>query len=332
MEKSLITRRTLIASTAALTLDGLALAQSAANVSNWPNRPIKIVVPGPAGVGGDIFARMLAAPLQDVLKQSVVIENKAGANGIIGNDAVAKATPDGYTFLFSPSSSIAINPILQPKMPYDTAKDLAPVAQIGSSGFLLVANPSTGFKNLGDVVNYAKANPGKLSYASWGNGSSGHLAMESIKSHYKIFMPHIPYKGVLPALTDLLANNISVGFVDIASPVPHVKAGRLTALGCTGSSRGPALPDLPTLTEQGFKFDTDGWYGVFAPTGTPQVIVNRINQEINRILTTDEFIQKFASNNMPRPPIKSAEQFAATVRKDVETWQNLAKVAQLKID
>lgn len=328
MNTSSISRRTVLASSALLALN----SQAQTDTGSWPNRAIKIVVPGPAGVGGDIFARMLATPLQDIFKQPVVIENKAGANGIIGNDAVAKAPPDGYTFLFSPSSSIAINPILQPKMPYDTVKDLAPVAQIGLSGFLLVAHPSTGFKNLADMVNYAKANPGKLNYATWGNGSSGQIAMESIKAHYKLFMPHIPYKGVLPALTDLLANNISVGFLDIASPVPHVRAGRLVALGCTGSSRGPALPELPTLSEQGFKFDTDGWYGVFAPAGTPEAVIRRMNQEINRILVTDEFIQKFTSNNMPRPPIKTAEQFASTVKKDVEVWQALAKTAKLQID
>lgn len=332
MKNDHITRRSLLASSALLALEGQTFAQALGSTTVWPSRPIKIVVPGPAGVGGDIFARMLAGPLQDVFKQPVVIENKAGANGIIGNDAVAKAAPDGHTFLFTPSSSIAINPILQPKMPYDTVKDLTPVAQIGLSGFLLVANPSTGFKNFEDMVKYAKANPGKLSYATWGNGSSGHLAMESIKANHKIFMPHIPYKGVLPALTDLLANNITVGFLDIASPVPHIKAGRLLALGCTGSSRGPALPELPTLTEQGFKFDTDGWYGVFAPAGTPQAVINRMNQEINRLLATDEVIQKFATNNMPKPPIKTAEQFAATVKKDVETWQALAKVARLTID
>lgn len=332
MKSPHITRRSLLASSVLLALESHVLAQPVPSTFNWPTRPIKIVVPGPAGVGGDIFARMLAGPLQETLKQSVVIENKAGANGIIGNDAVAKALPDGHTFLFTPSSSIAINPILQPKMPYDTVKDLTPVAQIGLSGFLLVAHPSSGFKNLEDMVKFARANPGKLSYATWGNGSSGHLAMESIKAHHKIFMPHIPYKGVLPALTDLLANNISVGFVDIASPVPHIRAGRLTALGCTGSSRGPALPDLPTLSEQGFKFDTDGWYGVFAPAGTPVTVINRMNQEINRLLATEDVIQKFANNNMPRPPIKTAEQFAATVKKDVDTWQSLAKLARLTID
>lgn len=301
-------------------------------VNNWPLRPIKVIVAGPAGSGGDIFARMITVHLQEALKQPVIVDNKVGANGIIGNDAVAKSAPDGYTFLFTPSSSIAINPILQSKMPYDTAKDLLPVAQVGLSGFLLMANPASGFKNLADMVKYAKENPGKLSYGTWGNGSSGHLAMEGIKSHYKIFMPHIPYRGTSAAMTDLLANNISVAFLDIASPIPHVKSGRLVPLAVTGSSRGPALPDLQRLTEQGFKFDSDGWYGFFAPAGTPVDIVRRMNEEINKILSTEEMKQNFISKNMPPPPIKTAEQFAATVMSDVAIWQGLAKSIKLQVD
>ena len=301
-------------------------------VNNWPLRPIKVIVAGPAGSGGDIFARMITVHLQEALKQPVIVDNKVGANGIIGNDAVAKSAPDGYTFLFTPSSSIAINPILQSKMPYDTAKDLLPVAQVGLSGFLLMANPASGFKNLADMVKFAKENPGKLSYGTWGNGSSGHLAMEGIKAHYKIFMPHIPYRGTSAAMTDLLANNISVAFLDIASPIPHVKSGRLVPLAVTGSSRGPALPDLQRLTEQGFKFDSDGWYGFFAPAGTPVDIVRRMNEEINKILSTEEMKQNFISKNMPPPPIKTAEQFAATVMSDVAIWQGLAKSIKLQVD
>lgn len=308
-------------------------AQAQTNkVNNWPLRPIKVIVAGPAGSGGDIFARMITTQLQEALKQPVIVDNKGGANGIIGNDSVAKSAPDGYTFLFTPSSSIAINPILQSKMPYDTAKDLLPVAQVGLSGFLLLANPASGFKNLADMVKYAKENPGKLSYGTWGNGSSGHLAMEGIKSHYKIFMPHIPYRGTSAAMTDLMANNISVAFLDIASPIPHVKSGRLVPLAVTGSSRGPALPDLQRLTEQGFKFDSDGWYGFFAPAGTPVDIVRRMNEEINKILSTEEMKQNFIAKNMPPPPIKTAEQFAATVMSDVAIWQSLAKSIKLQVD
>ena len=305
---------------------------AAQGTGDWPNKPIKLVVAGPAGAGMDIFARLLAGPLQVALKQPIVVDNKAGANSIIGNDAVAKSPPDGYTFLFTPSSAIAINPIVQPKMPYDTQKDLLPVAQIGAAGILLMTNPTTGFKNLADLVKYVKANPGKLSYGTWGNGSSGHLAMEGIKAHYGLDMPHVPYKGTAALVNDLLADNIKVAFTDIASPVPHIRAGKLVAMGATGSGRGPALPELPTVSEQGYKFDADGWYGIFAPAGTPLPIVKRMNEELNKILATDEIKQKFQQQNMMLPPAKSAEQFAATVKSDIELWQTLARTIKLKIE
>lgn len=307
-------------------------AAFAARASNWPNRPIKLVVPGQAGSGMDIFARMLQVPLQTALKQPIVIDNKAGANSLIGNDAVAKAAPDGYTFLFTPSSSIVLNPIVQRKMPYDTLKDLLPVAQVGQSGILLIAHPSTGFKSLQDVVRHAKANPGTLAYGSWGSGSSGHLAMEGIKEHFGIDMPHVPYKGTAALLNDLLGNNISVAFTDIASPVPHVRSGKLTALAATGSRRCPALPNLPTVSEQGYPFNADGWYGVFAPARTPADIVQRMNTEINKVLASEDTVQRFLELNMPTPPLKTAAQFASTVASDLSTWQNMAKGVNLKLD
>ncbi|MET1115958.1 MAG: tripartite tricarboxylate transporter substrate binding protein [Comamonas sp.] len=326
MIRTPITRRTLLAGSAAFVF------HAHAATANWPSRPIRLVVPGPAGSGMDIFGRLIAQQLQEALRQTVVVDNKPGANSLIGTDNVAKAPADGYTLLLSPSSAIAINPIIQAKMPYDTEKDLLPVAQVGSAGILLVAHPSTGFKNLADLVRHAKAQPGKLVYGSWGSGSTGHLAMEGIKAHYGLAMEHVPFKGVAQLVTDMLGNNIPVGFTDIASPVPHIRAGKLVALGCTGSARGPALPEVPTLYEQGFRFDMNGWYGVFAPAGTPPEVVQRLNQEINRILATDEVIQKFALQNMAKPPIKSVEQFATTVKQDVAIWQNLAKVAKLRVD
>ena len=322
-----LARRTFLGSA----LASVALA-AGAQPGDWPSKPIKLIVAGPAGAGMDIYARLLAAPLQAALKQAIVVDNKAGANSIIGNDAVAKAAPDGYTFLFTPSSAIAINPVIQPKMPYDTLKDLLPVAQIGAGGILLMTNPGSGFKSLADMVKYAKANPGKLTYGSWGNGSTGHLAMEGIKAHYGLDMPHVPYKGTAAVVNDLLADNIKVAFTDIASPIPHIRAGKLVAIGATGSGRGPALPEVPTVTEQGYKFDADGWYGVFAPAGTPAAIVKRMNEEINKILATDEMKAKFHQQNMLTPPIKTADQFAATVKADVELWQALAKKVQLKVE
>lgn len=296
----------------------------------WPERPIHLIVAGSAGAGGDIFARLIAEPLARVLKQPVVVDPKAGANGLIACDAVAKAPGDGYTLLFAPSSAILLNPVIHAKMPYDTEKDLVPVTQVGAAGILLVANPSTGFKNLADMVAYAKANPGKLAYASWGTGSSGHLAMEGIKAHYGLDMPHAPYKTLMGEVADLMSNNISVGFTDIQSPLPHMRSGRLVALGQTGSQRWPATQDLPTLAEQGYKFEADGWYGVFAPAGTPQAIVDRLNQEINRLQQTDAVRQRIEGQNMVVPPARNARQFAESIRKDAAIWQGLAKTTNLK--
>jgi tripartite-type tricarboxylate transporter receptor subunit TctC len=295
----------------------------------WPSRPIRLVVAGSAGAGGDIFARLIADPLGKTLKQPVVVDAKPGANGLIACDTVAKAPGDGYTLLFAPSSSILINPVIHPKLPYNAEKDLVPVTQVGAAGILLMANPSTGFKNLADMVAYAKSHPGKLAYGSWGTGSSGHLAMEGIKAHYGLDMPHVPYKTIVTEVTDLIANNLSVGFTDIASPIPHLRNGRLVALGQTGSQRWPATRDVPTLAEQGYKFEADGWYGVFAPAGTPTAIIDRLNEEINRLQKTDEVRQKIEGQNMIVPPSRSAQQFAAAVKKDAAIWQGLAKVTDL---
>jgi tripartite-type tricarboxylate transporter receptor subunit TctC len=301
-----------------------------AQTENWPSRPIRLVLAGSAGAGGDTFARLIAEPLSKVLKQTVVVDPKPGANGVIACETVAKAAADGYTLLFAPSSAILINPVIHPKLPYDAEKALTPIAQVGAAGILLVANPSLGLKNLADMVAYAKAHPGKLAYGSWGTGSSGHLAMEGIKAHYNLDMPHVPYKTLVNEVTDLIANNIGVGFTDIQSPIQHMRSGRLVGLGQTGSQRWPATQDLPTLSEQGYKFEADGWYGVFAPAGTPVEIIDRLNAEINRLQKTDEVRQKIEEQNMIVPASRSAEQFKASIKKDAAIWQGLAKTTDLK--
>ncbi|WP_028602860.1 Bug family tripartite tricarboxylate transporter substrate binding protein [Ottowia thiooxydans] len=322
-----LTRRRALLASAACMAAPAAFAQA-----NWPNRPIKMIVPGPPGGAMDNLLRIIQLPLQEALKQSMVMDFKPGANSIIGMDAVAKAQPDGYTFLITPSSAVAINPIILEKMPFDAQKDLAPVAQFGTGGILLVANPAANFKNLQDMVKYAQANPGKLSYGSWGNGSTGHLVMEGIKKQFGVSISHIPYKTTAQEITDLIAGTLPVGFTDIASPLPHIKAGKLTALGVSGSIRAPALPNLPTLSEQGFKFESDGWFGIFAPAGTPAEIVNRMNEEIGKILAREDIKQKFAAQNMTLPAYKTAAQFAATVKSDSSAWQQMAKGANLKMD
>jgi tripartite-type tricarboxylate transporter receptor subunit TctC len=326
MNNTLIKRRTLLMGSFLLG----AGVNASANTGNWPARPIRIVVAGSAGAGGDTFARLIATPLQQVLKQPVVVDPKPGANGLIACDTVAKAAGDGYTLLFAASSAILINPVMVAKMPYNPEKDLIPITQVGAAGILLVANPSTGFKNLADMVAYAKANPGKLAYGSWGTGSSGHLVMEGIKARYGLDMTHVPYKTLVSEVTDLIANNISVGFTDIQSPIPHMRNGRLVGLGQTGSQRWPATQDLPTLSEQGYKFEADGWYGLFAPAGTPTEIIDRLNDEINRLQASDEVRQKIEGQNMIVPASRSAKQFAASIKKDAAIWQGLANTTDLK--
>ena len=280
----------------------------------------------------DVLLRVLQTPLQDALKQSIVIDYKPGANSIIGLDAVAKAAPDGYNWVIAPSSAIAINPVIQSNLPFNVQKDLAPVAQLGAGGILLMTHPNSGFKSLQDVVAHARAHPGKLAYASWGSGSTGHLAMEGIKAYFGLDMPHVPYKTTAQEITDLLANNISLAFTDVVSPIPHVRSGKLVALAATGSGRPPALPEVPTVAEQGFKFDADGWFGVFTAAGTPPDVVSRMNQALGKILAQDDVKARFVQLNMALPPFKSPAQFAATVQADTALWQDLAKKAKLKID
>ncbi len=314
---------------------GAALAQASASPvapSAWPERPIRFLVAGPAGGGMDAFARLIATQVQASLKQTVIVENRPGANGLLGNDAVAKAPQDGYTYLYTASSSIAINPLVVAKMPYDTEKDLMPVVQLGAGGILLMSNPASGFKSMQDMVQYARANPGKLAYGTWGNGSTGHLVMEGIKAHFGLEMTHIPYKSTAAEVMDLLSDNLRVAFTDIASPLPHIRNGKLVALGATGSARGPALPDLPTLAEQGYQFNADGWFGVFAPGGTPKAIATRMNEEINKALNTPDMRQRFAAQNMLVPQANTIDQFAATVKSDIQRWQSLAKAIKLKAD
>jgi len=328
MYSNRITRRAALACATALCAMG-----AAAQSSDWPaKQPIRFIVPGPAGGAMDVLLRVLQTPLQDALKQNIVIDYKPGANSIIGLDTVAKAAPDGYTWVIAPSSAIAINPVIQPNLPFNVQKDLAPVAQLGAGGILLMTHPNSGFKNLQDMVAHARANPGKLAYASWGSGSTGHLAMEGIKAHYGLDMPHVPYKTTAQEITDLLGNNIAIAFTDVVSPIAHVRSGKLVALAATGSGRPPALPEVPTVSEQGFKFDADGWFGVFTAAGTPPAVVSRMNQELAKILAQDDVKARFVQLNMALPPFKSPAQFAATVQADTALWQDLAKKAKLKID
>ncbi len=257
-----------------------------ASAQAWPSKPIRIVVNFPPGGAADVIARAVAPGLGEALGQQVVIENRPGAGGNIGADAVAKSPADGYTLLMSSGGTVSINPHIYPKMSYDPVKDLQPVAAAARVLVFLVVRPELPMKTVGEFVSYARSNPGKLSFGSPGNGSSPHLAAEMFKRDTKTFMVHIPYRGAAPALTDLLGGQLDFMF-DPGIGLQHVRSGKLRLLGIGSPKRSALFPEVPTLDEAGLKgFDADSWFGFYAPAGVPQDVIARLNREINRILQT----------------------------------------------
>ena len=264
---------------AALAAPLVAIAQA------WPVKPVKIVVNFPPGGAADQIARAVAQPLQEALGQPVVVENKGGAGGNLGGDAVAKSPPDGYTLLMSSGGMVSVNPHIYPKMSFDPEKDLVPVAAAARIVVFLVTQPAFAAKDAKEFLAYLKSHPGKVSFGSPGNGSSPHLAAEMMKSQAGVFAIHVPYRGAAPALTDLLAGQIDFLF-DPGVAIPHIKAGKLKLLAVGSPKRSPLFPDVPTLDEVGLKgFDADTVFGFYAPAGTPPTVIARLNQEINRILS-----------------------------------------------
>ncbi len=263
----------------------LTLPMAGAFAQAWPNKPVKIIVNFPPGGAADQMARVVGQPLQEALGQPVVIENRGGAGGNLGGDAVAKATPDGYTLLMSSGGMVSVNPFIYPKMSFDPAKDLVPVAAAARVLLFLVTKPEFPAKDAKEFLAYLKANPGKLSFGSPGNGSSPHLAAEMMKSQAGVYAIHVPYRGAAPALNDLLAGQVDFLF-DPGVAIPHIKAGKLKLLAVGSPNRSPLFPDVPTLDELGLKgFDADTLFGFYAPAGTPSDVIARLNREINRTLT-----------------------------------------------
>jgi len=263
----------------------LTLPIAGAFAQSWPNKPVKIIVNFPPGGAADQIARVVGQPLQDALGQPVVIENRSGSGGNLGGDAVAKAAPDGYTLLMSSGGMVSVNPFIYPKMSFDPAKDLVPVAAAARVLVFLVTKPEFPAKDAKEFLAYLKANPGKSSFGSPGNGSSPHLAAEMMKSQAGVYAIHVPYRGAAPALNDLLAGQVDFLF-DPGVAIPHIKAGKLRLLAVGSAKRSPLFPDVPTLDELGLKgFDADTLFGFYAPAGTPPDVIARLNREINRILT-----------------------------------------------
>ena len=318
-----------------LSLWGPGQAQTTApNLGGWPSRPVKLIVTSGAGSATDIVARVIGDALSKIYGQPFVIDNKAGANGLIGTDAVAKAAPDGYTLLFTYAAAHVVNPSMIEKMPYDAEKSFAPIAQIGAGGNLLVVPPSTPVKDLKEFLAYVKSKPkDSLTYGSWGNGSGGHLSMEALKQQTGLGIRHIPYKSSAASTADVLGGQIDMAFAAAVLAIPMVNGGKLKALAVSGNYRVPQLPEVKTMTEQGVKFDLDAWYAMLAPAGTPPVIVSSINQEIMKMITTPEIAAKWrATLGFSELPVKTPEQFAETIRNDIKGWGAIVKAGNIKAD
>ena len=319
-------RRLFIAAAAALCVMP-AMADTA-----YPSKPITIVLGNSAGSGGDLLCRVLATGLSAALKQTVIVDNRVGANSTIASMAVVGAKPDGYTLLFGNASSTVINQAVQKSHRFDSRTDLVAIAQVGAGGVALVATPDFPANDMKEFITVAKAQPGKYNYATWGIGSQGHLVMEGLEQQSGIRMNHVPYKSISAITQDMQGGMVNIGFMDVASAMPLVKQGRLKVLGITGSLRSPGLPAAPLMSEQGIDFRTDGWYGVFAPKGTPAPVVALLNQEVNRLLASPELRERLLQLNIGNPPVKSPEEFAKTIRDDLKVWEQIAQRADIRLD
>ena len=329
---NLITRRRALAAGAALMATPAAWAQGA-----WPTaKPVRIVVPFAAGGTTDILARAMAPELGKAFGQTFIVDNKPGAGGNVGADLVAKSPADGYTLLMGTVGTHGINQSLYPKMPFDPIKDFTPVTLVAGVPNVVVMNPARAeaakINSIADLIKYSKANPGKLNMASSGNGTSIHLSGELFKSMTGTFMVHFPYRGSGPALLDLIGGTMDIMFDNLPSAMPHIKAGKLKALGVTTAQRSAALPEVPTIAEAGVKgFEASSWFGLLAPAGTPADIVNRIQQEAAKSLGAPELKERLLAQGAIPSGMKPAE-FAAYIAAETKKWEKVVKASGAKVD
>jgi tripartite-type tricarboxylate transporter receptor subunit TctC len=312
-------------------LIGLALSAACmpALAQTYPSKPIRLVVPFPAGGATDLLARSIAVPLARGLGQSVVVDNKSGGGGSLGSADVAKAAPDGYTLLIATSSTHAIGPHLNPKLPYRTTgpdSDFTPIVHVADASNVLLVPLDLPVKNVAELIAYAKARPGQLNYASSGSGTIVHLTTEAFKSQAGIYVTHIPYRGTALAIPDLVSNKVQILFDSIVSGMPHVKDGKLKALAVTGRTRSALAPDLPTVAESGLPgFVSTTWFGIYGPRGLSPEITARLNAEFNKALQTPEVRERLARLGADAVPAGTPAQFAAMVSADSQRWATLIR-------
>ena len=307
------------------------LAAGFAHGQSYPSRPVRMIVPYSAGGATDTPARIVAQRLSDALGYQFVVDNRPGTGGIIGTDTVAEAAPDGYTLL-AIGTPLVIIPHVQKKPPYDTFKELVPVMQFGSQPYVLVVHPSLGVSSVKELIALARAQPGKIDYASSGSGGAQHLFGAMFVSMARVDMMHIPYKGSGPATADLLGGQVKVGFPGIAIALTHHKSGRLRMLGVTSAKRSPQVPDVPSIAEAGVPgYDAVLWIGLMVPRGTPAAIASKLNQEVIKILQVPEVRAAFASTGTD-PVNGTPEAFAALIKVDYEKWEKVAREVKLEVN
>jgi tripartite-type tricarboxylate transporter receptor subunit TctC len=322
-------RKLRLALTAAVSL--CALAGSVAHAQAWPNKPVRFINPFPAGGGTDTFARPLAAVLTKQLGQSVVIENIGGAGGTVGAAIAAKAAPDGYTFLVG-AIHHTIAPSVYPKLAYDIEKDFMPITVLAKVPNVVIAQPKLGFNSMKDLLAHAKTNPGKLTFASSGSGTSQQLAAELVKVNQSIDMLHIPYKGMGPAMQDFLGGNVDLVFDHMGSSAAQIRAGKAKPLGLMAAKRSTQFPDIPTLAEQGLPgLEVTTWFGIWAVKGTPPEVIDKMHAEILKA-ANDDIVKTAWNNASAELPSMSRAEFGSFVRSEVERWGKVSKAAGVKVD
>ena len=305
---------------------------SCAQAPQWPSKPVRIIVPFPAGGGVDYIGRVMAKHLSERLNQQVVVDNRAGSNGILGLEALKNAPADGYTLCAASNGPLVNNLILYSKLSYDTLRDFAPISNMVMFPLMLVTHPSLPVKTSKELIALARAKPGEVIYSSPGTGNGGHLAAELFNSMAKVKMLHIPYKGTAPANVAVLAGETHLTYSSIPSILPHVRAGRLRAIGIGNARRLTSLPDIPTIAETGLPgYEAFSWGGMVAPAKTPAAVINRLNREINEILKQKDVVDALIRDGtVPIPD--TPEQFGAYIRADLDKWTKVVRTADIKAD
>ena len=305
---------------------------SATALANYPDRPLRLIVPFPPGGAVDVLGRAVALNVRDALGQNIVVDNRPGFGGAVGSELAARATADGYTLLMGSTSTISINPALVPKLAYDPARDFVPITLVAFVPHVLAASASLPGATLKEFIAYAKSRPGQLAYGSAGTGTPHHIALEMFKQMTGVDMLHVPYKGTAPALIDLLSGRVACMSAEVLALLPHVRAGKLRALGIATATRNQVAPEIPTVAEAGLPgFEVTSWYGILAPAGTPREVTNRLARDIAKSLGTADMRQRFA--DLGATPVgNTPDEFAAFIKREAAKWANAIKISGAKVE